>query len=181
MDENNLAVAEERYFSDGDRDAFACIMRGYAEGLIAYIQGYVNDFHAAEDLAQDVFVELWLKRKRFKRRSTVKTYLYSIGRHKALDYIKKQNRTVLSEDGIERTVKSAEAAEEVFFRTEKDRAILEAIYSLAYEKCEVLYLLYFEQMSFDEISDITGESKEKLYALAKRAKSELMIELDLDI
>lgn len=176
-----LSEAVERFLESGDKESFALVMRGYTEGLLGFINSTVNDFHTAEDLAQDVFVELWFNRKRFKRKSSLKSYLYSIGRHKALDYIKKHSRAVNLEDGAVDSLKSADAAEDMFFRSERDKAILQAFASLPQDKREVLYLLYFEQMSFDEISYISGLPKEKLYSLAKRAKAELKINIDINI
>ncbi len=177
---SRIFEAERVFLDSGDEAAFECIMRGYAEGLIGFVQRFVNDFHAAEDIAQDVFVELWFNRRRFRRKSSLKSYLYSIGRHKALDHIKKASRSTSLEDGIDgRAV--AEAAEEVFFRSEHDRAVLKALNALSREKREVLYLLYFAQFSFDELEFILETPKAKLYPLAKRAKEEIKIDLDLDL
>lgn len=51
-------AASYRRFIDGDRDAFGEVIDLYRESLIFFIHRYVNDMDTAEDLAEDVFVEL---------------------------------------------------------------------------------------------------------------------------
>ena len=57
-------AASYRRFIDGDRDAFGEIVDLYRESLIFFIHRYVNDLDTAEDLAEDVFVEL-IQREKF--------------------------------------------------------------------------------------------------------------------
>lgn len=53
-----------RRFLDGDENAFVEIMDEYRDGLIFFINGYLNDFHAAEDIAADCFVFLLVHKHR---------------------------------------------------------------------------------------------------------------------
>ena len=78
-----------RRFIDGDKSAFEEIIDLYRESLILFIYRYTGDLEAAEDLAGDVFVELIIHPGRYRFRSSFKTYIFSIGRNKAVDYIRK--------------------------------------------------------------------------------------------
>ena len=78
-----------RRFLHGDDRAFDALMDAYHDGLILFINKLVGNYAVAEELAADSFVELLVHKKRFLGNSDVRTYLYSIGRHKAIDYIRK--------------------------------------------------------------------------------------------
>ena len=71
-------AASYRRFIDGDRDAFGEVIDLYRESLIFFIHRYVNDMDTAEDLAEDVFVELIVHPERFGEKSSLKTYVFAI-------------------------------------------------------------------------------------------------------
>lgn len=76
-------------FLKGDESGLAEIIHTYKDGLILYLNGYVNDFSTAEELTEETFVKLILKRPHFSRRSAFKTWLYAIGRNTALDHLRR--------------------------------------------------------------------------------------------
>ena len=78
-----------RRFLDGDESAFDDIMKELFCGLIFFIDRYVHDFHVAEDIAMDVFSDLLVHRRRYNFKVTLKTYLYMLGRSRALDYLRR--------------------------------------------------------------------------------------------
>ena len=77
-----------RRFLDGDESAFNDIMKELFHGLVFFIDRYVHDTHAAEDIAIDTFSDLIVHKHRYNFKVTLKTYLYMIGRTHAIDYIK---------------------------------------------------------------------------------------------
>ncbi|MBR5263719.1 MAG: RNA polymerase sigma factor, partial [Clostridia bacterium] len=81
-----------RRFLQGDRSGFEEIVRTYRDGLILYLYGYVSDFHLAEDLCEDTFFRLLVKKPRFDGRSTFKSWLYAIGKNLALDHLRRAGR-----------------------------------------------------------------------------------------
>ena len=85
-----------RRFLSGDETAFVEIVDEYRESLIFFLYRYVGDLTAAEDLAEDVFVEVLLHPKRFHFQCALKTWLFTIGRNKAVDYIRKSSRLALA-------------------------------------------------------------------------------------
>ncbi len=84
-----------RRFLDGDKDAFAEIANELFRGLSFFINGYVNDINAAEGIAMDVFAELVAHKHRYNFKVYLKTYLYTLGRSRALNYIKRRKRICL--------------------------------------------------------------------------------------
>ena len=81
-----------RRFLDGDENAFEPIMKELFRGLVFFIDGFVHDTHAAEDIAIDTFSDLIVHRHRYNFKVSLKTYLYMIGRSRALDYIRHRKR-----------------------------------------------------------------------------------------
>ncbi|MCR5485088.1 MAG: RNA polymerase subunit sigma-24, partial [Clostridiales bacterium] len=77
-----------RRFLEGDNDAFTEIVKLYRENLIFFINRYVHDLDSAEDISEDVFVELLVHKHRYNFKTSFKTYLFSIARHKAIDHVR---------------------------------------------------------------------------------------------
>ena len=81
-----------RRFLQGDENGFIEIVRDDKDGLILYLSGIVGSISLAEELTQDAFVRLGIKKPRFSGTSSFKTWLYAIGRNLALDFLRKAKR-----------------------------------------------------------------------------------------
>ncbi len=68
-----------RRFLDGDDKGIAEIVGDYKDGLILYLNGYVNNIFIAEELAEDTFFRLITRKPRYSGKSTFKSWLYAIG------------------------------------------------------------------------------------------------------
>ena len=85
-------------FLAGDNDGFERLVIRYKDGLIYYLNKIIKNITIAEDLAQDAFVEVYVHKERFvPGKASFKTYLYTIGHHKAVDYVRKCQREVLTD------------------------------------------------------------------------------------
>ena len=83
-----------RRFLDGDKSAFDAIMHESFDSLVFFINRYVRDSHAAEDIAIDAFSDPIVHPHRYNFRVTLKTYLFMLGRSRALNYKKHHARMV---------------------------------------------------------------------------------------
>ena len=72
-----------RRFLDGDESAFDEIIEEYKDSLIFFIERFVQDLSAAEDIAIEVFSDLLAYKNRYNFKVQLKTYLFMIGRSKA--------------------------------------------------------------------------------------------------
>ena len=77
-------------FLAGNQEVLTDIIRDYRDGLLLYLNGIVQDITVAEELTEEVFVKLVMKRPRFSADSSFKTWLYVIGRNLAISYLRRQ-------------------------------------------------------------------------------------------
>ena len=87
-----------RRFLEGDESGLENIVKMYGDNLMLFINSFVNNLTLAEDIMEDVFMELIVKKHKFKEESTFKTYLFKIGRNKAFNVLKKNKRCTYIED-----------------------------------------------------------------------------------
>lgn len=162
-----------RRFLDGDRDAFGEIVELYRENLIFFICRYVNDLDTAEDLAEDVFVELLVHPERFEQKSSLKTYLFAIARNKAVDWLRKHKRMQLApiEDAGE--IADLMTLEESVAKSEQEKRLSEALNSIKEEYRTALHLVYLEDMSYDDAGKIMKKNRKQVENLVFRGKKAL--------
>ena len=163
------AVSYEKYKS-GDDEGFYEIVREYYDGLVAYLSGIVGDFQSAEELADDALLKLALKRPDFNKKSSFKTWLFSIGRNVALDSLRKKTAVHVSIDDSDAV---DDGPEQSYIKGERNRQLYRALDRLKPEYKEILYLTFFENMGADEISALLKKSKGSVYTLLSRAKGSL--------
>ena len=77
-----------RRFLDGDDKGLAEIVKDYRDGLILYLNGIVNNIALAEELMEETFFKIITKKPRFIAKYSFKTWLYTIGRNVAIDYLR---------------------------------------------------------------------------------------------
>lgn len=154
-------------FLKGDDKAFEIIMDEYTEKLIYFIQSFVKNIDVAEDLAQDVFVYVLINKKDYDFKYSLKTYLFTIGKCRAFNYLKKQKRIVsLCEENI---ITEGEV-EEIVFKNEKNRKIRNAINKLNQEQSRAVYLADIEELSYKDICKILDMSMPKVKTLIYRER-----------
>ncbi|MCQ2484280.1 MAG: RNA polymerase sigma factor [Clostridia bacterium] len=161
-----------RRFLNGDKDALTEIIRDYKDGLTFFVNGITDNLTVAEDIVQETFIKLYVKKPRFKGKSSFKTWLYRIGRNTAVDYLRHRRKADLIslDETIEYTASD-------YFREDRNIILHKAIIRLKPEYSQVLWLTYFEGMSNDEVTAILGKSKNNTAVLLHRAKEALKKEL----
>ena len=159
-----------REFLNGKHSAFEEIVIRYKNSLIYFIQGYVKNIDIAEDLMQDTFVYILANKNEYDFKYSLKTYLYTIAKCRALNYVK---RNKIHEDISEIDIKDLETLEEIIFRKEKEDKIIEAVKSLKEKYREVLFLYIIEDFTYKDISKILNISMNQVKILIHRGKKML--------
>ncbi len=166
-------------YLDGDDTGLIEIIRDYKDGLTLYINGYVDNIFTAEDLMEDVFFKLAAKKPRFSGRSSFKTWLYAIARNTALDYLRKNGKTSDTPiDDISNYVIEESNVEREYLIKEQKIFLHRTMRELKAEYFQVLYLVYFEDFTNEEIAKIMKKNKRQIENLIYRAKTTLKSELE---
>ncbi len=167
-----------RRYREGDDSAFTEIVRAYRDGLILYINGYVHNFAVAEELCEDVFVKLGVKKPKNFQTASFRTWLYTIGRNLAIDWLRKNtkhNQVGLSEC---EELSDGKNLEEAFLKSEERKNLHSALKQLKPEHRQVLWLIYFEGFTAKEASQVMKKSVHATEALVYRAKLALKAQLE---
>ena len=170
-----------RRFLNGDQSAFDEIMQELFHGLVFFINRYVQDIHTAEDLAIDTFSDLLVHRYRYNFKVSLKTYLFMVGRSRALDYIKHRKVLHLVElSEAENQASDERSLEDMMLADERKRVVNNAISQLPEDMRVAIHLVYFENMTYDEAAKVMKKNKKQVDNLLYRAKKELRIILGED-
>lgn len=154
----------------GNKESFEQIVIRHKGAIIYFIQRYVKSIDIAEDLAQDVFVYILVNKKNYKFEYSLKTYLYTIAKSKALNFIKREKRIVeLDENQFE----DLEELEEKVFRNERAENLKKAIQKLKIEYQNAIYLADIEELSYKEIGHILNKTDASVKVLIYRARKAL--------
>ena len=166
---DNGACSYRRYL-EGDEAAFEEIVNELFDRLVLFINRYVHDLPTAEDLAIDTFTELIVHKHRYDFRVSLKTYLFMIGRSRALTYIKRRKPTA----PLEAVGEPADHNfEDTVLREEKKQIVNAALAQLPEDMRIAVHLIYFEELSYEEAARVMKKTKKQLDNLLYRAKKEL--------
>ncbi len=169
-----------RRFLDGDESAFDELMEELFHGLVFFIDRYVHDIHTAEDIAIDTFSDLIVHKHRYNFKVTLKTYLYMIGRSRALDHLKRQKIIGFTELSEATTLDDGKKLEELVLADERKRMVSAAIATLPEDLRAVIHLIYFEEMTYAQAAKVLHKNSKQIDNLLYRAKKELRILLGED-
>lgn len=177
---NDQGALLYKRFLEGDELAFEEILNTYREGLTFFINRYVNNIDVAEDIAADVFAYIVFKPKKYNFKVSLKTYLFMIGRSRALDWLRKQSkRRHLPIDSLySEPCDAVDDPAEKYIAEEEKRKLHNAIGKLPDDYKTALHLVYFEEMSYEEAAAIMKKDKKQIENIVYRAKKALRKHLE---
>lgn len=150
-------------FKAKDESAFIYIYQKYFPRLVNYGHQFTRDSQLVEDSIQDLFIDLRKNRPNLTRTLTsIKPYLFKALKRRIIEYRRKVKYTLDSGDSefgdfeivpsVESKMIQSQMIEERLVRVKK------AISQLTDRQREVLYYLYYENLSYSEIKDLMGMS-----------------------
>ena len=170
-----------RFRDGGDENGLVEIIKEYKDGLIFYLNSIVGNIHTAEELAEDTFVLLGTKKPRDKGTGSFKTWLYTIGRNIAIDSLRRGHRAnELSVEEYSSIAADEESLEDSYIREERKITVHKALNSLKPEYRQVLWLMYFEDLSAKETACVMKKSVHSIETLVYRARKSLKFTLETE-
>ena len=168
-----------RRFLDGDDRGLAQLVSAYKDGLILYLNGYVNNLFVAEELAEDTFFRLITKKPRFSGKSSFKSWLYAIGRNVAVDYIRCNSKILnTSIEDMENYLSEEQSLEESYIKEERKIVVHKALSELTTDYRTILWLVFFERFSNKEAAIVLEKNERQIKNLIYRAKLSLKSKLE---
>ena len=178
---DNGASSYRRFRDNGDVSGFDEIVIEYSDGLMLYLTSIVGNIWTAEELTEETFFLIGTKKPKFKEKCSFKTWLYTIGRNIALNYLKKNAKkpTVPIENAPE-LISDEEAIEDTYIKKEQQIAVHRAMRKLKPEYQQVLWLIYFEGLSNNEVAKVMKKSVRSTESILYRAKKSLRSQLEME-
>ena len=177
-----------RNLQAGDEPSFRYLVDKYHVVVVKTCIGFVHSSADAEDIAQDVFIEVFESVMKFRGDSGLSTWIYRIAVNKSLNFLRSVRRrkfvslfdTFQDSDNarVDEPVSDEKASpENLIISDEQSRAIKSALSSLPEKQKTAFVLSKYDDLSYKEISEIMGLSISSVESLIFRAKSNLQKKL----
>ena len=196
MTANTIAISNLHKIADreliasslaGREDGFEELVRRYQRPITAYVYRMTNDYDAALDVTQEIFIKVYNSLARYKTEYKFSTWLYKIARNAAIDYLRRNNHGDVQleiemgdEETFERPLESHNPTpEQERERSEWRAEIQSVVQKLPAAYRDLILLRHSQDLSYDEIAEITnlplGTVKNRLFR-AREIMRDLLIE-----
>ena len=168
----------------GDNDALRILVERYSPSIYRFSVRYTGDASLAEDVAQEVFLRLFLHAKKYTAGRSFRTWLFTIVRNVSIDLARPySHRKSVSLKGYgdagreeftpESIANGSLSQEDQVANREKRKRIIDAVQDLPERQRAAIILKYYEDMSTREIAGVLHKTVSSVEALLARAKHNL--------
>lgn len=171
---------------EGDQLAFKELVEKYQTMIINTCIGFLHDKQDAEDIAQEVFVEVFYSLGKFRKEAKLSTWLYRIAVNKSLNFLRSNKRRKwiqrfedamgIGRPGQTEPIETRHPGVEM--ETNEEAAMLHVTINSLSENQRIAFTLNkYEDLSYSEIADVMGVSVSSVESLIHRAKINLQQKL----
>ena len=182
-----MIVSDEKLMlecSKGDMSAFELLVRRYQDALVNYINFTINDYHRAEDLTQETFLRVFKSANRYEPKSTFKSWLYTIATNLAKNELRNRRRrkTYFLEDMVaenedvyhsEYMIDTRFQPDILYEKKEQQQLIKKTLNKLPENQRLALTLVTYQELTYEEISEILECSVGAVKSLIHRARQNM--------
>jgi len=149
----------------GDEKSLEILIKRYLKPIYSFVYRYIGNAQDAEDITQDTFIKAWRHLKRFKPQKKFKTWIFTIAKNTAIDFLKKKKDIPFSqfenEEGeniiTETLADTSPLPSEPLEHQDVSRILSEAMGKLSPKYRTVLFLRYNDHFTFREIAEVLSE------------------------
>lgn len=142
---------QEAYFNN--------LVKQYSEPLYWHVRTMVGSHDDADDLMQEIFIKIWNALPRFRGDSDVFTWLWRIATNETLSYLRKARvRAALTFSALSAEAERVADPDPYFDGDAALRSLRKALIKLPDKQRSVFAMRYYEELSYEQISEITGTS-----------------------
>ncbi|MCK9446856.1 RNA polymerase sigma factor [bacterium] len=171
-----------------DKEAFTKLFDLYYDKVLNYTFRRVLNAEYAKDITSNTFLKVLKNLDQFEWRNgpfSFNGWIFKIATNEVNQYFRKQNRYKLTIDDpdFKELGDDNKVAEEIEKKIDNDKYLLilnKAIKQLKPIYQDILHLKYFEDMSYEEISQVLNKNESTIRVYSKRAKEELKLILEVD-
>lgn len=169
--------------ADRDQLALRALVGRHQVRLFRFLMRLVRDEAMAEELSNEVFMEVWRNAGRYEGRSQVGTWILSIARNRAVSRLRKRREVAWDEDSSAEIADEQDTPDVTAQKADKGQALRRCLDRLSTEHREIVDLVYYQEMSVAEVAEIVGipqnTVKTRLF-YARKKLSELLLEAGID-
>ena len=163
MQEPDVTLVEAAI--EGDAESFTELCRRYYPAMVAIAHAVLGDRHLAEDAAQEAFAKAAVRLPQLRRKNKFAGWLAAICRNAARDVVRRADDL--------RTTDGLSTATDKSGRDETVEAVRDAIGRLSASTRELVFLRYYDGLSYEQISTVLGISEQAINGRLRRAKRKL--------
>ena len=144
---------------------FNQIVRDYSERLWWHVRRFVNSHEDADDLLQEIFLKVWAALPSFRGESQLFTWVWRIATNETLNHLRKEKvRAALKFSSVDAEMERRIQADPYFKGTQAERELAKAVLKLPEKQRQVFIMRWWDDLSYEEMSAITGTSVGSLKA-----------------
>ena len=147
------------YCSGRQEEAFNGIVHAYTERLYWHVRRFLCCHDDTNDLLQDIFIKIWTALPTFRGEAKLYTWIYRVATNEVLNHLRKKRfKALVSLESSASIVDKMIDNDTYFNGNELQRELHKAIQRLPEKQRVVFNLRYFDEMKYEDISEITGTS-----------------------
>ena len=138
--------------------AFSVIVNRYSQQIYWHIRRMVLSHEDTDDLVQNTFIKAWINIDKFRGDSQISTWLYRIAINETLNFLNKNRNNTVSINSPEGAIADQLESDPFFNGERADALFSEAVNRLPEKQRLAFNMKYFENMKYEEMSEILGTS-----------------------
>ena len=173
---------------NNDQQAFKQLVEKNQQLVVNTCNGFLHNIADAEDIAQDVFIEVYLSIHKFREDAKISTWLYRIAVNKSLNHIRDNKKhkilrsidnIFISDKNIEKEIpdNNSSQPERIIEEKERSQILSYSINSLSKNQKIAFTLNKYDDLSYKQIAEIMDLSLSSVESLIHRAKKNLQKKL----
>jgi RNA polymerase sigma factor (sigma-70 family) len=140
-------------------EAFNLLITKYQEKIYWHVRRLVIDHDDADDLVQEVFIKVWKNLAKFRSDSKLYTWIYRIATNECITFLnKKKQRNHTSLDDVSAELSESLIASSYFNGDKIQMKLQQALLTLPEKQRLIFNMKYYDELKYDEISEILGTS-----------------------
>ena len=157
---------------------FNDIVKKYSERLYWHVRRMVGTHEDADDLLQDIFLKIWTALPSFRGEAQLYTWVWRIANNETLNWLRREKvRAALRFQRVDEELERRIMADPYFNGTDAQRELFKALARLPQKQRQVFVMRWWDELTYEEISAITGTSVGALKASYHIAQEKLKLNL----